>query len=47
MKRAAKAKRATKILRRILTVIVVTLFALWAISAAAVLIWSSRDEANE
>jgi len=46
MKRAAKARRAVKILRRILTVLVVTLFTLWAISAAAVLIWSSRDEAR-
>ena len=46
MKRAAKARRAVKILRRILTILVVTLFTLWAISAAAVLIWSSRDEAR-
>src|SRR6266705_3476134 len=46
MKRAARARRAVKILRRILTVLVVTLFTLWAISAAAVLIWSSRDEAR-
>jgi uncharacterized SAM-binding protein YcdF (DUF218 family) len=46
MKRTAKAKRTVKILRRILTVIVVTVFALWAVSAAAVLIWSSRDEAR-
>jgi uncharacterized SAM-binding protein YcdF (DUF218 family) len=46
MKRAARAKRTGKILRRILTIIVVTAFALWAISAAAVLIWSSRDEAR-
>ncbi len=46
MKRAARARRAVKILRRILTILVVTLFTLWAISAAAVLIWSSRDEAR-
>ena len=46
MKPAAKAKRAVKILRRILTIIVVTVFALWAVSAAAVLVWSSRDEAR-
>ncbi len=46
MKRAAKARRAVKILRRILTILVVTLFTLWTISAAAVLIWSSRDEAR-
>jgi uncharacterized SAM-binding protein YcdF (DUF218 family) len=46
MKRAAKARRAAKILRRILTILVVTVFTLWGISAAAVLIWSSRDEAR-
>lgn len=46
MKRAAKAKHAVKIVRRILTVAVVAAFALWIASAAAVLIWSSRDEAQ-
>jgi len=50
MKRAArakeKAKQAVNIVRRILTVLMVTAFALWIISAAAVLIWSSRDEAR-
>src|SRR5439155_23418817 len=46
MKRAAKAERFAKILRRILTILVVTVFALWAISASAVLIWSARDEAR-
>ena len=46
MKRAAKAKRALAIARRVLTVIVVTMFVLWASSAAAVLVWSSRDEAR-
>jgi uncharacterized SAM-binding protein YcdF (DUF218 family) len=46
MTRAAKAKRAVNIIRRILTVMVVAAFALWLISAAAVLIWSSRDEAR-
>src|SRR3954470_5877915 len=50
MKRAAKAKakakQAVKIIRRILTVLVVLSFSLWLISAAAVLIWSSRDEAR-
>src|SRR5205809_5295950 len=46
MKRAARARRAAKILRRILTILVVTVFALWAISASAVLIWSARDEAR-
>jgi uncharacterized SAM-binding protein YcdF (DUF218 family) len=54
MKRAARAtekakqaaKQAVNVVRRILTVMVVTAFALWIISAAAVLIWSSRDEAR-
>jgi uncharacterized SAM-binding protein YcdF (DUF218 family) len=51
MKRAAakakqKAKQVVNVLRRILTVIVVAAFALWVISATAVLIWSSRDEAQ-
>ena len=46
MTRAAKAKRAVKIIRRILTIMVVATFLLWIISAAAVLIWSSRDEAR-
>jgi uncharacterized SAM-binding protein YcdF (DUF218 family) len=43
---AAKAKKAVNLIRRILTVAVVAAFALWIISAAAVLIWSSRDEAR-
>jgi uncharacterized SAM-binding protein YcdF (DUF218 family) len=46
MKRSAKAKHALKIVRRILTVLVVLAFALWIASATAVLIWSSRDEAR-
>jgi uncharacterized SAM-binding protein YcdF (DUF218 family) len=46
MKRGAKAKHALKIVRRILTVLVVAAFALWITSAIAVLIWSSRDEAR-
>jgi uncharacterized SAM-binding protein YcdF (DUF218 family) len=46
MKRAAKAKQAIKIARRILTIGMVTLFALWLISAVSVLVWSSRDEAR-
>jgi len=50
MNRAAKAKQkakhAVKIVRRILTVVVVALFVLWVISATAVLIWASRDEAR-
>ena len=43
---AAKAKQAVTLIRRILTVAVVTAFALWIISATAVLVWSSRDEAR-
>jgi uncharacterized SAM-binding protein YcdF (DUF218 family) len=50
MNRAAKArqkaKQAVKLIRRMLTVAMVTAFALWVISAAAVLIWASRDEAQ-
>lgn len=50
MDRAAKAKQrakhAVKIVQRMLTVAVVVLFALWVISATAVLIWASRDEAR-
>lgn len=50
MKRAAKAKQATKeairIARKIVTIGMVTVFALWLISAVAVLVWSSRDEAR-
>ena len=46
MKRSAKAKRALTIVRRILTIVVVTAFTLWLISVAAVMLWSSRDEAQ-
>lgn len=50
MTRAAKAKekarQAVNLVRRLLTIAVVALFALWVISAAAVLVWSSRDEAR-
>jgi uncharacterized SAM-binding protein YcdF (DUF218 family) len=46
MTRAAKAKRAVKTFRRILTVAMLVSFALWLISATSVLIWSARDEAQ-
>ena len=50
MNRAAKAKQKAKqaviLVRRILTVAVVATFALWVISATAVLVWASRDEAQ-
>jgi uncharacterized SAM-binding protein YcdF (DUF218 family) len=50
MNRAAKAREkarhAVKIVRRILTVVFIAVFALWVISATAVLIWASRDEAR-
>lgn len=46
MKRSAKAKRAITLVRRILTIVVVTVFAFWLISAVAVVIWSGRDEAR-
>jgi uncharacterized SAM-binding protein YcdF (DUF218 family) len=41
-----KAKQAVNLIRRVLTFLVVATFALWVLSAAAVLIWSSRDEAR-
>ena len=43
---AAKAKKVVNLIRRILTVVVVAAFALWIISATAVIVWSSRDEAR-
>jgi uncharacterized SAM-binding protein YcdF (DUF218 family) len=46
MKRAAKAKQAIRIARRVLTIGMVTVFSLWLVSAVAVLVWSSRDEAR-
>jgi uncharacterized SAM-binding protein YcdF (DUF218 family) len=46
MTRSAKAKRAVKTFRRILTVAMLVSFALWLISATSVLIWSARDEAQ-
>jgi uncharacterized SAM-binding protein YcdF (DUF218 family) len=46
MKRAAKAKQAIRIARKIVTIGMVTVFTLWLISAVAVLVWSSRDEAR-
>jgi uncharacterized SAM-binding protein YcdF (DUF218 family) len=50
MKRGAKAKQKAKqavnLIRRLLTIAMVATFALWVISATAVLIWSSRDEAR-
>jgi uncharacterized SAM-binding protein YcdF (DUF218 family) len=46
MTRAAKAKQAVRIIRRILTIVTVIVFSLWLVSATAVLIWSSRDEAR-
>ena len=46
MKRAAKAKQAIRIARRIVTIGMVTVFSLWVVSAVAVLVWSSRDEAR-
>jgi uncharacterized SAM-binding protein YcdF (DUF218 family) len=41
-----KAKQAVNLIRRLLTIAMVATFALWVISATAVLIWSSRDEAR-
>lgn len=46
MKRAAKARQALRIVRRVVTIGMALAFCLWLISAAAVLVWSSRDEAR-
>jgi uncharacterized SAM-binding protein YcdF (DUF218 family) len=46
VKRSEKAKRALTKVRRILTLVVLTVFVLWLISAGAVMMWSSRDEAR-
>lgn len=46
MVEAGTRRRAFLNARRILAVLVVTAIALWLISAAAVLVWSSRDEAR-
>jgi uncharacterized SAM-binding protein YcdF (DUF218 family) len=46
MAQAGKRRRAFVNARRILTVVLITVIALWLISAAAVLVWSSRDEAR-
>jgi len=46
MKRAAKAKQAIRIARRMLTIGMLSVFFLWLVSAMAVLFWSSRDEAR-
>jgi uncharacterized SAM-binding protein YcdF (DUF218 family) len=47
MKRAAaKAKRVVNVIRRVLTVATAAAFALWILSATAVLVWSARDEAR-
>jgi len=46
VRRSERARRAVTTVRRILTIVVGTVFALWVISAAAVLTWSSRDEAQ-
>ena len=45
-KAKAKAQRAVKFIRRLLTVLVALCFGVWLVSAAAVLVWSSRDEAR-
>ena len=43
---AAKAKRLIALFRRVVIVGLLTVFLAWVISAAAVLTWSSRDEAR-
>src|SRR5438105_1234897 len=46
VKAAAQARRIVAIIRRILTVVFVMVFALWLVSVSAVVMWSSRDEAR-
>jgi uncharacterized SAM-binding protein YcdF (DUF218 family) len=46
MKHAAKAKQAFVLVRRLLAFMLLAGFAVWILSAAAVLVWSSRDEAR-
>jgi uncharacterized SAM-binding protein YcdF (DUF218 family) len=46
MDRAKRRKQAFVNARRVLTITLATIISLWVISAAAVLIWSSRDEAQ-
>jgi uncharacterized SAM-binding protein YcdF (DUF218 family) len=46
MKRAPRIRRAVELIRRLLTIAVLTVFTLWILSAASVLLWSSRDEAQ-
>ncbi|HUR00656.1 MAG TPA: YdcF family protein [Gemmatimonadaceae bacterium] len=46
MKRAPSVRRAVDLIRRLLTMAVTTAFVLWILSAASVLLWSSRDEAQ-
>jgi uncharacterized SAM-binding protein YcdF (DUF218 family) len=46
MKRAPRVRRAVDLIRRLLTIAVLTTFVLWILSAVSVLLWSSRDEAQ-
>jgi len=46
MKRAPRVRRAVDLIRRLLTIAVLTAFTLWILSAVSVLLWSSRDEAQ-
>src|SRR6478672_6535200 len=43
---AAKARQIAGIIRRIITVAMVTVFVLWLVSVSAVVTWSKRDEAR-
>jgi uncharacterized SAM-binding protein YcdF (DUF218 family) len=46
MKRAPRVRRVVDLIRRVIKVAMLTVFILWLLSAAAVLLWSSRDEAQ-
>lgn len=46
MSSARKAKNAVKVVRRLVIIALLTVFVLWLVSAASVLMWSRRDEAR-
>src|SRR5205085_3473241 len=45
-KAAAQARKVVAVIRRMLTIAVAIVFAIWVVSVSAVLMWSSRDEAR-
>ena len=45
-KAAEQARRIVAMIRRLLTIAVIIVFAIWLVSVSAVVMWSSRDEAR-